>query len=118
MNEHGGVADSVRQACLSNPMVSHLNEETIQAALDGMSVQPIKSYAWISLAVQSAMHYGSELTDRQDIKKSKAAVRAELTDFSDRLQNLWQDIFNSRFRFVRDIVAEPTSRRYRRPRHV
>jgi hypothetical protein len=60
-----GVSDSVRQACLSDSTAARLTEDKIRAALDGLAAQPVKPFDWLTLAIQSAIHFGRELAEKQ-----------------------------------------------------
>lgn len=88
-----GVTETVRQMCLADPVASRLTESVVRSALADMRPPPAKSFEWLALAVQSAVHFGRQFADETP-EETNSAIRDRLGELSTRAYGLWRDLFD------------------------
>jgi hypothetical protein len=94
MSSERSRSDRLYEVYLGDPNVGHITEEAVRSALEGLSVEPVRSYRWMADAIRGAVYFGYRFANSRDGQKGNAAVRDEIASLAERAGNLWVDLFN------------------------
>lgn len=96
MSDTGEGNATLERLCTEDPLVSHLTDDVVRAALKGLPAEPVKkSYPWLARAIRGAIIAGSGLPYSlggempHGERKGQSAVRDELTSLAKLANDLW-----------------------------